>query len=97
MDLNVPFSLTFAVGTSISVVANLGLLVVITWQVLFIALPTVYLAFRLQVMLVILYYTSFFFFFLTQWLWLLIRLHLQSQFTYFVRQENCHFIVELII
>ena len=94
MDLNVPFSLTFAVGTSISVVANLGLLVVITWQVLFIALPTVYLAFRLQVMLVILYFTSFFFFFNTM---VVSGYTCNHSLLTFVRQENSHFIVELLI
>lgn len=48
VDLDIPFSLMFALGASTNAVANLGVLAVITWQVLFVSLPTVYLAFRLQ-------------------------------------------------
>ncbi|PON57768.1 ATP-binding cassette containing protein [Parasponia andersonii] len=48
VDLDVPFSLLFACGASMNAVANLGVLAVITWQVLFVSLPTVYLAFLLQ-------------------------------------------------
>ncbi|PON50071.1 ATP-binding cassette containing protein [Parasponia andersonii] len=48
VDLDVPFSLLIAIGASLNVVANLGVLAVITWQVLFVSLPVVYLSFRLQ-------------------------------------------------
>ncbi|PON96905.1 ATP-binding cassette containing protein [Trema orientale] len=48
VDLDVPFSLFIAVGASVNVVANLGGLAVITWQVLFVSIPIVYLAFLLQ-------------------------------------------------
>ncbi|XP_030501864.2 ABC transporter C family member 10 [Cannabis sativa] len=48
VDLDVPFSLIFAVGATMNAVANLGVLAAITWQVLFVSLPTVYLTYRLQ-------------------------------------------------
>ncbi|XP_062120268.1 ABC transporter C family member 10-like [Humulus lupulus] len=48
VDLDVPFSLLFAVGATMNAVANVGVLAVITWQVLFVSLPTVYLTYRLQ-------------------------------------------------
>ncbi|GMN44477.1 hypothetical protein TIFTF001_013668 [Ficus carica] len=48
VDLDIPFALMFAVGASLNALANLGVLAVITWQVLFVSLPVVYLAFRLQ-------------------------------------------------
>ncbi|KAL5540879.1 hypothetical protein UlMin_043271 [Ulmus minor] len=48
VDIDVPFSLIFAIGASINAFANLGVLAVITWQVLFVSIPTVYLAFMLQ-------------------------------------------------
>ncbi|PON96900.1 ATP-binding cassette containing protein [Trema orientale] len=48
VDLDVPFSLIIAVGAPFTVFANLGVLAFITWQVLFVSLPIVYVAFRLQ-------------------------------------------------
>ncbi|KAF5442209.1 hypothetical protein F2P56_034895 [Juglans regia] len=48
VDLDVPFSFTYAVGTTINAYANLGVLAVVTWQVLFVSIPMVYLAIRLQ-------------------------------------------------
>lgn len=51
VDIDIPFSLIFAVGASMNALANLGVLAVITWQVLFVSIPTIYLALRLQVRL----------------------------------------------
>ncbi|PON57770.1 ATP-binding cassette containing protein [Parasponia andersonii] len=48
VDLDIAFGLFFAAGASMNVVANLGVLAVITWQVLSVSVPTIYLAFRLQ-------------------------------------------------
>ncbi|KAF3432888.1 hypothetical protein FNV43_RR23990 [Rhamnella rubrinervis] len=48
VDIDVPFSLAFAMGASINALANLGVLAVITWQVLFVSVPTIYVALRLQ-------------------------------------------------
>lgn len=51
VDLDVPFSLIFAIGATSNTYAALGVLAVITWQVLFISIPMVILAICLQVML----------------------------------------------
>ncbi|KAJ8753070.1 hypothetical protein K2173_011838 [Erythroxylum novogranatense] len=48
VDLDVPFGLVFAVGATINAYSNLGVLAVVTWQVLFVSIPMVYLAIRLQ-------------------------------------------------
>ncbi|KAH8492055.1 hypothetical protein H0E87_021591 [Populus deltoides] len=48
VDLDVPFSLIFAVGATTNAYSNLGVLAVVTWQVLFVSIPMVYLAIRLQ-------------------------------------------------
>ncbi|KAL5577869.1 hypothetical protein UlMin_019568 [Ulmus minor] len=48
VDIDVPYSLVFALGAFINVVANLGVLAFITWQVLLVSIPTIYLAFQLQ-------------------------------------------------
>nr|XP_048326132.1 ABC transporter C family member 10-like [Ziziphus jujuba var. spinosa] len=48
VDTDIPFSLIFAVGASVNALSNLGVLAVITWQVLFVSIPTIYLALRLQ-------------------------------------------------
>lgn len=48
VDLDVPFSFVFAVGATTNAYANLGVLAVVTWQVLFVSIPMVYLAIRLQ-------------------------------------------------
>ncbi|KAI4348060.1 hypothetical protein L6164_008821 [Bauhinia variegata] len=48
VDLDVPFTLMFAVGPTINFYASLTVLVVITWQVLFLSIPMVYIAIRLQ-------------------------------------------------
>ncbi|GMH19625.1 hypothetical protein Nepgr_021466 [Nepenthes gracilis] len=48
VDLDVPFSLIFAVGATTNSYANLGVLAVVTWQVLFVSIPMLYMAIRLQ-------------------------------------------------
>ncbi|XP_021764950.1 ABC transporter C family member 10-like [Chenopodium quinoa] len=48
VDLDVAFSLLFSIGATINAYANLGVLAVITWQVLFVSIPVIYLAIRLQ-------------------------------------------------
>ncbi|KAF9611048.1 hypothetical protein IFM89_026755 [Coptis chinensis] len=48
VDLDVPFNLILAVGATTNTYANLGVLAVITWQVLFVSIPMVYLAICLQ-------------------------------------------------
>ncbi|XP_057735804.1 ABC transporter C family member 10-like isoform X1 [Arachis stenosperma] len=48
VDLDVPFSLVFAVGATNTCYANLIVLAVITWQVLCVSIPMVYIAIRLQ-------------------------------------------------
>ncbi|KAL3819674.1 hypothetical protein ACJIZ3_005579 [Penstemon smallii] len=48
VDLDLPFYLIFAVGATINCYCNLVVLVVVTWQVLFVSIPMVFLAIRLQ-------------------------------------------------
>ncbi|XP_048326345.2 ABC transporter C family member 10-like [Ziziphus jujuba] len=48
VDIDIPFSLTFAVGAFMVAVGNLGVVGVVTWQVLFVSVPTIFLALRLQ-------------------------------------------------
>ncbi|CAK7324073.1 unnamed protein product [Dovyalis caffra] len=48
VDLDVPFSLIFTVGATTNAYSNLGVLAVVTWQALFVSIPMVYLAIRLQ-------------------------------------------------
>ncbi|KAF8380113.1 hypothetical protein HHK36_027584 [Tetracentron sinense] len=48
VDLDVPFSLVFAVGATTNAYANLGVLAAVTWPILFVSIPMVYLAIRLQ-------------------------------------------------
>ncbi|CAN0902893.1 ABC transporter C family member 10 [Linum grandiflorum] len=48
VDLDVPFCFIFAVGATSNAYASLGVLAVITWQVLFVSIPMIYLAIRLQ-------------------------------------------------
>ncbi|XP_059667171.1 ABC transporter C family member 10-like [Cornus florida] len=48
VDLDLPFSFIFTVGTTTNAYASLGVLAVVTWQVLFVSVPMVYLAIRLQ-------------------------------------------------
>ncbi|KEH25773.1 putative xenobiotic-transporting ATPase [Medicago truncatula] len=48
MDIDIPFILSFAVGGTIVLYSNLIVLAVVTWKVLIVAIPMVYVAFRLQ-------------------------------------------------
>ncbi|KAH8492054.1 hypothetical protein H0E87_021590 [Populus deltoides] len=48
VDLDVSFSFIFVVGSTTNMYSNLGVLAVITWQVLFVSIPMIYLAIRLQ-------------------------------------------------
>ncbi|ESR35336.1 hypothetical protein CICLE_v10004149mg [Citrus x clementina] len=48
VDLDIPFSLIFAVGATTNACSNLGVLAVVTWQVLFVSIPVIFLAIRLQ-------------------------------------------------
>ncbi|CAL5017928.1 unnamed protein product [Urochloa decumbens] len=48
VDLDVPFTFMFSISASLNTYSNLGVLVVVTWQVLFIAVPMIALATRLQ-------------------------------------------------
>ncbi|XP_073110617.1 ABC transporter C family member 10 isoform X3 [Elaeis guineensis] len=48
VDLDVPFSLNFSINATMYAYSNIGVLAVVTWQVLFVAIPMVYLAIRLQ-------------------------------------------------
>ncbi|PVH35030.1 hypothetical protein PAHAL_7G089400 [Panicum hallii] len=47
-DLDVPFTFMFSVSASLNAYSNLGVLVIVTWQILFIAVPMIVLATRLQ-------------------------------------------------
>ena len=49
MDIDIPFILGFAVGAIIFLYSNLIVLAVVTWKILIVAIPMVYVAFRLQV------------------------------------------------
>ncbi|KAK6925931.1 ABC transporter-like, ATP-binding domain [Dillenia turbinata] len=48
VDLDLPFNFIFAVGATTNAYSNLGVLAVVTWQVLFVAIPMIYVAIRLQ-------------------------------------------------
>uniref|UniRef100_A0A453QRT9 ABC transporter C family member 13 n=1 Tax=Aegilops tauschii subsp. strangulata TaxID=200361 RepID=A0A453QRT9_AEGTS len=48
IDLDVPFALMFGFSSSLNAYSNLGVLAVVTWQVLFVSLPMIVLAIRLQ-------------------------------------------------
>ncbi|XP_041011924.1 ABC transporter C family member 10-like isoform X3 [Juglans microcarpa x Juglans regia] len=47
-DLDVPFSLIFSVSSSINTCSALVVLAVVTWQVLFVSIPMIYLTIRFQ-------------------------------------------------
>lgn len=49
VDIDIPFSLIFSVAASINAGSNLGVITVVTWEVLFVAIPMIYLAILLQV------------------------------------------------
>ncbi|XP_059667170.1 ABC transporter C family member 10-like [Cornus florida] len=48
VDLDLSFTFIYTVGSTINTYANLGVLAIVTWQVLFVSIPMVYLAIRLQ-------------------------------------------------
>ncbi|KAL6127593.1 hypothetical protein ACLB2K_070957 [Fragaria x ananassa] len=47
-DLDIPFSIVFACGATMNAYCNLGVLTVVTWQVLFVSIPMVCVAIQLQ-------------------------------------------------
>lgn len=49
MDIDIPFSLTFAVAGTLFFYSSLTVLAVVTWQVLVVAIPMVSVAIYLQV------------------------------------------------
>lgn len=49
VDLDVPFTLMYAVGATTNLYANLTVLAIVTWQVLFISIPMLYVAVLLKV------------------------------------------------
>ncbi|XP_021826993.1 ABC transporter C family member 10-like isoform X2 [Prunus avium] len=48
VDLDIPFNLVFACGAAINASSNLVVLAVVSWQVLLVCIPMVYLAIHLQ-------------------------------------------------
>lgn len=48
VDLDVPFSFVYSFPSTLNTYANLAVLAVVTWQVLFISIPMIYLAILLQ-------------------------------------------------
>ncbi|KAJ1258131.1 hypothetical protein BS78_10G050800 [Paspalum vaginatum] len=48
VDVDIPFTFMYSVGASINAYSNLGVLAVVTWQVLFVSVPMIILAIRLQ-------------------------------------------------
>jgi len=48
VDIDVPFSFIFSVGATMNSYANLTVLAVVTWQVLVVSIPMLFLAIRLQ-------------------------------------------------
>ncbi|GMP59274.1 hypothetical protein CsSME_00022620 [Camellia sinensis var. sinensis] len=48
VDPDVPFSFVYSFSSTINTYANLAVLAVVTWQVLFISIPMIYLAILLQ-------------------------------------------------
>jgi ATP-binding cassette subfamily C (CFTR/MRP) protein 2 len=49
MDVDIPFSLAFSVGGTMNFCSSLAVLAVVTWQVLIVAIPMVYVTIRLKV------------------------------------------------
>ena len=49
VDLDVPFAFVFSLGASLNAYSNLGVLAVVTWQVLFVSVPMIVLGIWLQV------------------------------------------------
>jgi ATP-binding cassette subfamily C (CFTR/MRP) protein 2 len=48
LDVDIPFSFVVCMISTMNVYSSLGVVAVVTWQVLFAAIPTIYLTFQLQ-------------------------------------------------
>ncbi|XP_072977430.1 ABC transporter C family member 10-like [Typha angustifolia] len=48
VDVDVPFSLIFSICATMNAYSNLGVLAFVTWEVLFVSVPMIYLSIRLQ-------------------------------------------------
>jgi ATP-binding cassette subfamily C (CFTR/MRP) protein 2 len=48
LDVDIPFSFVVCMISTMNVCISLGVVAVVTWQVLFAAIPTIYLTFQLQ-------------------------------------------------
>ncbi|MBA0651987.1 hypothetical protein Goklo_019277 [Gossypium klotzschianum] len=48
VDIDIPFSLIFTIAATVNTCSNLAVLAVVTWQVLFVSIPIIYAAIRLQ-------------------------------------------------
>ncbi|TYI53568.1 hypothetical protein E1A91_D11G013800v1 [Gossypium mustelinum] len=48
VDIDIPFSLIFTIAATVNTCSNLAVLAVVTWQVLFVSIPIIYVAIRLQ-------------------------------------------------
>ncbi|KAI3792988.1 hypothetical protein L1987_35600 [Smallanthus sonchifolius] len=48
VDLDIPFNFIFAVAATTNFYTNTGVLIFVTWQVLFVSIPLIYVALRLQ-------------------------------------------------
>lgn len=48
LDVDIPFSFGFTMSATMNAYSNLGVVAVVTWQVLFTAIPMIFLAFQLQ-------------------------------------------------
>jgi ATP-binding cassette, subfamily C (CFTR/MRP), member 2 len=47
--LDLPFAFVFSLGDTLNAYSNLGVLAIATWEVLFVSVPMIVLAIRLQV------------------------------------------------
>ncbi|KAL8192682.1 hypothetical protein R6Q57_027492 [Mikania cordata] len=48
IDLDIPFNFIFAVAATTNFYSNTGVLIFVTWQILFVSIPLIYVALRLQ-------------------------------------------------
>ncbi|XP_076896904.1 ABC transporter C family member 10-like [Bidens hawaiensis] len=48
IDLDIPFNFIFAIAATTNFYTNTGVLIFVTWQVLFVSIPLIYVALRLQ-------------------------------------------------
>ena len=49
VDIDLPFSLIFTVTATTNACSNVGVIAVVTWEVLFVAIPMIYVVILLQV------------------------------------------------